>query len=178
MKYCLCWFLLVVTQLCATTPSRAQSPAPDLPETNSSSASVEPVSKANASGNFLERFAHAYWDDWNDAPTDSVEPPRRGFPAPVTSPPFPFSDWPYGGSVVIGKPWTQSGPLMQALWSGPHGEGEDVCPMRFHAPPHDELRAHADLLQRCDRIFPNPAAVLPCEFRVSAGRDMFGDLIE
>jgi Putative beta-barrel porin-2, OmpL-like. bbp2 len=42
---------------------------------------------------------------------------------PVDGPPFPFSDWPYGGSVVITKPWTQSSPLMQTLWGGSHGEG-------------------------------------------------------
>jgi hypothetical protein len=51
-----------------------------------------------------------------------VEVPHRGYPAVVDGPPFPFSDWPYGGSPVIGASWTQSGPLMQALWAGPHGD--------------------------------------------------------
>ncbi|HEX8798570.1 MAG TPA: outer membrane beta-barrel protein, partial [Terriglobales bacterium] len=50
------------------------------------------------------------------------EPKYRGFPAPVTNPPFPFTVWPYGGSVTIGYPWTQSGPLMEAIWSGKDGE--------------------------------------------------------
>ncbi|HET7893202.1 MAG TPA: TonB-dependent receptor [Candidatus Sulfotelmatobacter sp.] len=77
-----------------------------------------------APGNFLHRFFRAYADDWKaPSSTDAAAPAFRGTPSPVDGPPFPFSDWPYGGSVVISKPWTQSGPLMQALWSGPHGEG-------------------------------------------------------
>jgi hypothetical protein len=73
---------------------------------------------------FFGRLLKAYADDWKGT-TDAgsaASPARRGTPAPVDSPPFPFSDWPYGGSVVIGAPWIQSAPLMQALWSGPAGE--------------------------------------------------------
>jgi hypothetical protein len=73
-------------------------------------------------GNFFKRFVKAYANDWKGTSDPGPEPPRRGNPAPVDGPPFPFSDWPYGGSPVIGAPWTQSSPLMQALWSGPHGE--------------------------------------------------------
>jgi hypothetical protein len=74
-------------------------------------------------GNFFRRFVGAYKQDWfGPAPSSGPAPARRGFPSPVTNPPFPFSDWPYGGSPTIGEPWTQSGPLMQALWSGSHGE--------------------------------------------------------
>jgi hypothetical protein len=72
---------------------------------------------------FFSRLVKTYADDWKDTvPASGPDPVRRGTPAPVDNPPFPFSDWPYGGSVVIGAPWTQSAPLMQALWSGPHGE--------------------------------------------------------
>src|SRR5579862_590590 len=76
----------------------------------------------NAPG-FMRRFFKAYKDDWKAA--ESTGPPAafRGTPSPVNGPPFPFSDWPYGGSVVISKPWTQSSPLMQAIWSGRQGEG-------------------------------------------------------
>lgn len=49
---------------------------------------------------------------------DPPVPTRR----PPGGPPFPFSDWPIGGTPWIGTPWTQSSPLMQALWSGPHGD--------------------------------------------------------
>jgi hypothetical protein len=40
----------------------------------------------------------------------------------VDGPPFPFSVWPYGGAVVLGQPWTQSGPLMSSIWSGSNGD--------------------------------------------------------
>jgi hypothetical protein len=74
-------------------------------------------------GGFFKRFGKAYGDDWKGTSNDSgPAPQRRGNPAPVDGPPFPFSDWPYGGSVVIGAPWTQSSPLMQAIWSGPSGD--------------------------------------------------------
>lgn len=71
---------------------------------------------------FFRRLIKAYADDWKGTSSSGTDPVRRGTPAPVDGPPFPFSDWPYGGSVVIGAPWTQSSPLMQALWSGPHGD--------------------------------------------------------
>jgi hypothetical protein len=92
-----------------------------------------PTADSGKSRGFFGRFLKAYADDWKPEPaatTASIssaaaqpsEPQRRGYPAPVDGPPFPFSDWPYGGSVVIGVPWAQSSPLMQALWSGPNGD--------------------------------------------------------
>ena len=86
------------------------------------SASISPAPDQHASGNFFHRFFRAYWDDWTGRTSSGDDPPRRWTPAPVSGPPFPFSDWPYGGSPVIGAPWTQSSPLMQAIWSGPNGE--------------------------------------------------------
>jgi len=78
---------------------------------------------ATAPRHFLQRFFKAYADDWKAMSSTEPAPSFRGTPSPVAGPPFPFSDWPYGGSVVITKPWTQSAPVMQAIWSGPHGEG-------------------------------------------------------
>jgi hypothetical protein len=72
---------------------------------------------------FFHRFFKAYTDDWKGSASSGPAPPFRGDPSPVSGPPFPFSDWPYGGSVVISKPWTQAGPLMTAIWGGPHAEG-------------------------------------------------------
>jgi Putative beta-barrel porin-2, OmpL-like. bbp2/Carboxypeptidase regulatory-like domain len=83
---------------------------------------TEAASQKNNSGGFFHRFLKAYVDDWKGIGDPADNPRRRGYPAPVDGPPFPFSDWPYGGSPVIGAPWTQSSPFMQALWSGPHGE--------------------------------------------------------
>jgi len=84
--------------------------------------SESPTSQKHEQGRFFHRLVKAYADDWKGATSSGPDPLRRGFPAPVDGPPYPFSDWPYGGSVVIGAPWTQSSPVMQALWSGPHGE--------------------------------------------------------
>jgi hypothetical protein len=86
-------------------------------------AAAEATAPAAAPRNFLHRFFKAYSSDWKAAPSTDPPPAFRGTPSPVGGPPFPFSDWPYGGSVVISKPWTQSGPLMQAIWTGANGEG-------------------------------------------------------
>lgn len=73
---------------------------------------------------FFTRFFQAYADDWKatDASSSAPAPKYRGDPTPVDGPPFPFSIWPYGGSVVIGQPWTQAGPLMTAIWGGSSGD--------------------------------------------------------
>lgn len=71
---------------------------------------------------FFKRFADAYVQDWKGTAAPAPTPPFRGDPAPESSPPYPFSVWPYGGSPVIGQPWTNAYPLMDAIWSGPHGE--------------------------------------------------------
>ncbi|MGB2627272.1 MAG: outer membrane beta-barrel protein [Candidatus Acidiferrum sp.] len=73
-------------------------------------------------GGFFARFSKAYWQDWTDISPAGPAQPRRGYPAPVSSPPFPFSDWPYGGSPVIGAPDTTGGPLMTAIYGGKHQE--------------------------------------------------------
>jgi|SRR5271169_1048882 len=86
---------------------------------------VTPTASASTlSGNFFQRFGKAYLSDWNGSASENSgpEPKYRGYPPPVTNPPFPFTIWPYGGSVTIGYPWTQSGPLMQSIWSGRNGE--------------------------------------------------------
>jgi Putative beta-barrel porin-2, OmpL-like. bbp2/Carboxypeptidase regulatory-like domain len=93
------------------------------PRSSDSAAGAAPVTIYHPPGNFFHRFLEAYIDDWKAAPSTDPAPAFRGTPSPVDGPPFPFSDWPYGGSVVISKPWTQSSPLMQAIWNGPHGEG-------------------------------------------------------
>jgi hypothetical protein len=68
--------------------------------------------------NFLHRFFKAYYDELNPPPNAPPSPdsPRRIPPAPLDSPPFPSSDWGYGGSPVLGTdgslPVT---PLMKAL---------------------------------------------------------------
>ena len=65
-------------------------------------------------GGILRRLTHFYLNDWNAAP--STEPaPRRALDAPMDSPPFPSSDWGYGGSPTIGTPDSNVYPIMAAL---------------------------------------------------------------
>jgi hypothetical protein len=71
---------------------------------------------------FVRRFFKAYSDDWKGSSDGGATPKVRGYEGPVSGPPFPFSVWPYGGSVTIGQPWTQAGPLMTAIWGGSDGD--------------------------------------------------------
>jgi Putative beta-barrel porin-2, OmpL-like. bbp2 len=124
---------LVMTALLVPQVVRGQEQTNSNPGVGSSTPASAPAGTAvqssgtnAAQGNFFSRLANAYKQDWFPPPaaasTSEPAPARRGLPAPVTNPPFPFSDWPYGGSPTIGTPWTQSGPLMQAIWGGARGD--------------------------------------------------------
>jgi hypothetical protein len=83
---------------------------------NVTSSSEATSSSAPApSPSFLTRFADAYKDDWNPTQPEAPAPVRRGFPAPLDSPPFPSSDYSVGGTSVIGAPDTQTYPLMEGI---------------------------------------------------------------
>jgi putative OmpL-like beta-barrel porin-2/carboxypeptidase family protein len=71
---------------------------------------------------FWNRLAKAYADDWHNRTPGGPDPGFRGYPAPESDPPYPFTVWPYGGSPVIGQPNQTPPPLMQALYSGPNGD--------------------------------------------------------
>jgi Putative beta-barrel porin-2, OmpL-like. bbp2 len=117
--------LLATLALAAAMPIAVHAQAGDDPPSDSSKAdppSDPPVEKSDDSAGFFQRLGHAYLDDWKGSTTEDDNAPRRGYPAPVSSPPFPFSDWPYGGSPVIGAADTSGGPLMSALDSGEHGK--------------------------------------------------------
>jgi Putative beta-barrel porin-2, OmpL-like. bbp2/Carboxypeptidase regulatory-like domain len=73
-------------------------------------------------GGLLKRLLHAYSDDWKGTAPSGPEMPSRLPPSPLSSPPFPNSDWSYGGSPEIGAPDTNVPPLMQALYTGPNGK--------------------------------------------------------
>lgn len=81
---------------------------------------------------FFTRFFGYYAAEWGQsgAPTDPKAPPsiRQGWPAvPETAPPMPFTDWPYGGTTLIGDNRTASAdsPLMFAL--APTGLGKAMA---------------------------------------------------
>ncbi len=72
---------------------------------------------------FFERLVNYYRLEWghDGPPADPKAPPSRrpgwGDSAPQTAPPFPFTEWPYGGSTNIGttRPSSVDSPLMVAL---------------------------------------------------------------
>ncbi|QGM45501.1 outer membrane beta-barrel protein [Methylocystis heyeri] len=71
---------------------------------------------------FIGRLYHAYKDEWGlGTPADdpSAPPSRRAYfpPAPVTTGPYPFTEWPFGGANAIGAtvPNSVDSPLMKAL---------------------------------------------------------------
>jgi hypothetical protein len=85
---------------------------------------ADPPAKKADQGGFFTRLANAYKTDWVSTSSDDQqqEPVHRGYPAPESSPPFPWSDWPYGGSPTIGTKDTSVYPLMTALYGGPAGD--------------------------------------------------------
>ena len=70
----------------------------------------------------LTRFINYYRLEWGEAaaPSDPNAPPGRRPdlpPTPQTSPPMPFTDWPYGGTENLGdtRPNGADSPLMAAI---------------------------------------------------------------
>jgi Putative beta-barrel porin-2, OmpL-like. bbp2 len=70
---------------------------------------------------FLRRLVEAYGDEPAEpaAPDPNAPPSRRGYDAPFTAPPMPFSDF---IGPVIGVNDTSVFPLMEALYKGPNGQ--------------------------------------------------------
>jgi hypothetical protein len=66
-------------------------------------------------GNFFARLAQFYKQDWAGTNPAGPSVTKRGLPAPLDSPPFPSSDWIYGGAPDIGAPDGNTYPLMSAL---------------------------------------------------------------
>jgi putative OmpL-like beta-barrel porin-2 len=88
----------------AQQSDRETSPLPDAPKP------IIPKPKS-----FFDRWGEFYRQDWSPRAASSPAPARRGLPSPLDSPPFPNSDWSYGGSPVIGEPDTNGYPLMTAI---------------------------------------------------------------
>jgi hypothetical protein len=104
----------------ADVSSRSKAPidckAPDAPYKNYD------CLDAYLGDGFFERLVNYYKLEWGHEgpPADPKAPPARraGWPdAPATAPPFPFTEWPYGGSTSIGvtRPSSADSPLMVAL---------------------------------------------------------------
>ena len=69
----------------------------------------------NLNGNFFQRLGHYYARDWMGTLPAAPSAVRRGLDAPLDSPPYPSSDWGYGGSPAMGIPDGNNYPLMTAL---------------------------------------------------------------
>jgi Putative beta-barrel porin-2, OmpL-like. bbp2 len=78
---------------------------------------------------FVSRFVNYYKLEWGHeaAPADPKAPPSRRayWPAtPEAIPPYPFTEWPYGGSTSLGvtRPSSVDSPLMAALGNTAFGQ--------------------------------------------------------
>jgi Putative beta-barrel porin-2, OmpL-like. bbp2/Carboxypeptidase regulatory-like domain len=85
-----------------------------------------------ANPGFFKRLSAAYAQDWHGSSDSGPEPPRRALPSPLDSPPFPNSDWSYGGSPVIGEPDTNVPPLMRALYGGSNGDAWEQSRVKIY----------------------------------------------
>jgi hypothetical protein len=84
-------------------------------EQTSSTAHSEATAETPSDNNFFERLGHFYTTDWTGIASTSASPQRRALDAPLDSPPYPSSDWGYGGSPAIGISDGNVYPLMTAL---------------------------------------------------------------
>jgi hypothetical protein len=111
-----------------------------------------------ANAGFLKRLARAYAQDWHGASDSGAEPPRRALPSPLNSPPFPNSDWSYGGSPVIGEPDTNVPPLMEALYGGSNGDAWEQSRVKIYGWVEGSLNlstSHDSNSPSAYDIFPN-----------------------
>jgi len=81
---------------------------PDAPAASTST-------KSNGTRNFLGRWVDFYREDWKGTAAPGPVAVRRGLPSPLSSPPFPNSDWSYGGSPTIGEADGNVYPLQTAI---------------------------------------------------------------
>jgi hypothetical protein len=99
----------------AAPPSSPETPDPQqtAPAPNGQTPALD--SGHTLTGNFSHRLAQFYGQDWAGTNPAGPSVTKRGLPAPIDSPPFPFSDWTYGGAPDIGAPDGNTYPLMSAL---------------------------------------------------------------
>lgn len=104
-RYCVCMIAVALGMICWQS---ALGQATKVETENQEATASE------ADGNFFQRLGHFYVADWTGKATATETPKRRMLDAPLDSPPFPSSDWGYGGSPAIGIPDGNVYPLMTA----------------------------------------------------------------
>ena len=88
---------------------------------------------------FWTRFINYYALEWghDGAPPDPTAPPgrRAGWPpAPQSTPPYPYTEWPYGGATSIGvtRPNSVDSPLMVALANTEFGKALNAAHVQIY----------------------------------------------
>ncbi|HXJ14225.1 MAG TPA: outer membrane beta-barrel protein [Candidatus Limnocylindrales bacterium] len=112
-----------VDSMTSTPGEVAASSASANPENPTPQGAPQPAGKQGSGinsnyvlkGNFFQRLVQFYHQDWAGTNPSATLPAKRGLPAPLDSPPFPSSDWTYGGAPNIGAPDGNTYPLMSAL---------------------------------------------------------------
>jgi hypothetical protein len=113
--------------------ARAEAVTSTSPAASASAAASDSDGTGKPMGGFFRRLIRAYAKDWKPVSgEDPPEPARRGWPAPENSPPYPFSDWPYGGSPVVGAPDTGTYPLMDAVYGGSNGKAWEDTKIKIY----------------------------------------------
>ena len=111
---------------CLTAPlAVASAHAADIPSASpagTAPASAAPPDLNSLGDNVFTRFINYYKLEWGlpGLPPDPKAPPSRRAempPAPESSPPMPFTEWPYGGTTNLGsnRPASVDSPLMVAI---------------------------------------------------------------
>jgi hypothetical protein len=107
----------------ATVPAKAKCPYGGDPYKNY--ACLDPYLGTD----FFTRFINYYRLEWGHEapPADPKAPPgrRADWPGtPEATPPYPFTEWPYGGTTSLGvtRPSSIDSPLMVALGNTPFGQ--------------------------------------------------------
>jgi len=131
-----------------TSPVLTTTPTPMLvaqaPATPASCVGVSPYDNyacldAYLGDDFFTRLYNYYKLEWGQAgpPTDPNAPPgrRADWPrTPATSPPMPFTEWPYGGTVNLGvtRPNSVDSPFMAAIGNTGLGQWMNENHIQFY----------------------------------------------
>jgi hypothetical protein len=109
----------------ASLPTKAADGCPPIVDPYKNYACLDPYLGTD----FMSRLINYYRLEWGHeaAPADPKAPPGRRdyWPAtPEAIPPYPFTEWPYGGTTALGVTRTSSvdSPLMAALSNTPFGQ--------------------------------------------------------
>src|SRR5580658_5782439 len=93
-------FAAISTPFLLRTPAKAQNQPP--PESSTLAGVASSDATPEAPKPFFAGLVDAYKEDWHPTQPAGPDPVRRGYPAPLDSPPFPSGDYSVGGTPVIG----------------------------------------------------------------------------